>query len=594
MKISYNWIKSYVKDLPAPDKVAEAIIFHAFEVEGKEQVGDDTIFDIKILPDRAHDCLSHQGIAREVAGILGLEFTLPEYKVPESKPTNLQIDIQTDKCRRYMGRIVRNVKVGQSPEWVKNHLELIGQRSINNIVDATNIVMYDCGQPLHAFDLDKLAGEKIVVRTATDGEQMTTLDNKEIKLSESDAVITDGQIALAIAGVKGGKTAQVDENTKNILIEVANFDATSVRKTAHKVNIFTDSSKRFENDLSPELCDFAMKELSGLLVEYGITDFEEIVDIYPVKQQPRKLEFSVEKISKILGLNVSVEEIEKILKQYNYEYKQDGNTFEIVVPYMRMDLNIEEDMAEEIGRVLGYDKVTPEIPKIEFKAKENDVFAKITAVRAKLLSEGYSEVMTYSFTNKGDLEVLASASDKKFLRSNISDSIKKSYDLNKLNAPLLGLDEVKIFEIGAVFLKDKEEIHVCLADKKGIKEVALEEYFATEKISPEEHGYFSAEKLSQPQAFKMWSVYPFITRDVAVWVSADTKPESLVEIYKNFGGDLLITEPKKFDQFTKGDKTSYAYRLVFQSYERTLTDEEINKIMTNITEKIVSQGWEVR
>ena len=199
MKISYNWLKSYIPEIPDADRVADLVTFHICEIEDIENLPDDTIFDLKTLPDRAHDLLSHQGVARELASLLGIKFQDPTimYKTPVSKPTSLVIDIQSDKCRRYMGRIIRNVKVGPSPDWVVKYLESIGQRSINNIVDATNIVMYDCGQPCHAFDLDKLASEKIIVRPGTEGDVFVTLDNKEVKLDQSVLMIADEKNNLA-------------------------------------------------------------------------------------------------------------------------------------------------------------------------------------------------------------------------------------------------------------------------------------------------------------------------------------------------------------------------------------------------------------
>ena len=621
MKISYNWLKWYIPEVPEAEKLADIFTYHLCEVEAVEKKGDDTILDINILPNRAHDLLSHLGIAREIASLLNIGFKdpMPMYKIPETKPTKLKIKIETEKCRRYMGRIVRNIKIGASPAWVQKHLESIGQRSINNIVDATNLVMYDCGQPCHAFDLAKLASETLIIRQAEEGEIMTTLDNKEVKLTASDMVIGDEKNVLAIAGVKGGKLAEVDENTQNILIEVANFDPVSVRKTSKKIGVLTDSSKRFENDLSPEVVAYAMREISGLLVEYGKFDFEEIVDIYPDKQKVKKLSFSIDKISKILGVVVFEKEIEDILKRYNFEYRPLPNLplikgeekrggFEIIVPPMRLDLEIEEDMAEEIGRILGYDKVKPKIPEIDFKPKINDTYAKISWARNKLLNEGYSEVMTYTFCNKGEVEVLASASDKKFLRTNLSDGLKESLKLNQLNAPLLEIEEIKIFEIGTVFLKDREEMHVAYADKKEIKEMSLEEFY--KNASPDTFAQvlgspvqdFKNER-AQPDhsqkhtglAFKMWSIFPFITRDIAVWVPEDVLSDGVEKIIKNNAGELVVKGPELFDQFKKDGKISYAFRLVFQSYERTLKDVEINEIMTKITNKIKEKnGWQVR
>jgi phenylalanyl-tRNA synthetase beta chain len=606
--------------------------YHLCEVESFDKLGDDVIFDINILPNRAHDLLSHQGIAKELASLLNIKYNdpTPKYKVPHSTPSGrsgqagLKIDVQSDKCRRYMGRIVRNVKVGPSPDWVKNHLESIGQRSINNAVDGANITMFDCGQPIHCFDLDKVHGA-LIIRMAREGEEITTLDNKVVMLKTTDLVITDEENVLAIAGVKGGKIAEVDENTKNIIIEVANFDPISVRKTGRGANIFTDALKRFENDLSPTLCDFAIMEMSGLFVEYGFTDFEDIVDIYPEKQEERKLTFRTEKISKMLGLGIKENEIEDILNRYNFKFKNNSGVFVMDIPPMRLDLEIEEDMAEEIGRILGYDKVINKIPEINFKPKVSDTYAKISLARNKLLSTGYSEVMTYTFSNNGEVEVMQSASDKKFLRTNLSDGLKESLKLNKLNLPLLDLKEVKIFEIGTIFKKGKEEIYIAYNEKPArsenhsggdkIIEKSLEEFCkASPEFNSESTNIFLLENFSArasraaqgfhnqtpaSQKFAMWSSYPFIARDISVWVPEEIESVEVKNLIKENAGELVVVGPELFDEFKKDGKTSYAFRTVFQSFERTLTDTEINQIMTNISNKIKdkktnSHGWQVR
>src|SRR3989338_8925126 len=371
MKISYNWLKWYIPEVPEPDKLADIFTYHIAEVEGVEKKEDDTIFDINILPNRAHDLLSHQGIARELASLLNIKYvdSAPEYKIPASVKalagkSELKIDIQSDKCRRYMGRIIRNVKVGSSPEWVVKHLESIGQRSINNLVDAANILMYDCGQPAHVFDLDKVEGG-LVIRNAKIGEKMTTLDNRDLELSGQDLLVADFKMALGLAGIKCGKIAEVTAETKKVIIEIANFDPIVTRKSAVRANIFTDARKRFENDLSPELGPYAMRELSALIAEMcSEAVFEDIVDVYPVKQTEKKLSFSLQKISRVLGREVNSTEAEDILTRYNFEFSKDGDIYEIKIPPMRLDLETEEDMAEEIGRVLGYDKLELKMPKI--------------------------------------------------------------------------------------------------------------------------------------------------------------------------------------------------------------------------------------
>jgi len=592
MKISYNWLKWYIPDAPEADKLADIITYHLAEVETVEKLGDDSIFDIKILPNRAHDLLSHMGIARELASLLNISYVdpTPKYKIPPRASSGLKIEVNSDKCRRYTGRIVRGVVVGPSPDWVVKHLESIGQRSINNMVDAANLVMFNCGQPTHVFDMDKVK-EKIVVRPANEGEKLITLDNKDLTLKNSDVIIADAEKALGVAGIKGGKSSEVDANTKNIIIEVANFDPTSVRKTAQSLNIFTDARKRFENDLSPELAEYGMRELSALILEMcPEAQFEDVVDIYPQKQEARKLSFGLERISSMLGMQVSKEEIEEVLKKYVIKYVFQDGTFEIEVPTYRLDLVIEEDMAEEIGRILGYDKVKGELPKINFTPKVNENYAKIAWARNKLLADGYSEVMTYVFQDKGEVEVMQSASDKKFLRTDLTKGLTESLKLNKVNSALLGLKEVKIFEIGNVFLKDKEETRVAYNEKQKINEVPLNDFC---KDMPSD---FKLEPRSYQLSanFKMWPLYPFIARDMAVWVPENISSEDVMKVIKDNAGELVVRGPELFDEFKKDGKVSYAFRTVFQSFDRTLTDVEVNGFMDKVKTAVEGHGWQVR
>ena len=623
MLISYNWLKSYVKDIPKEDELTKIITFSLCEIESVEKKENgDTVYDLKILPDRAHDLLCHKGVAFEIAGLLGLSFQDRDFKLPENiLKTHLSINIETDKCNRYMGRIVRGINIAPSPKWMKDYLESVGQRSINNIVDATNIVMFELGQPIHAFDLNKLNSENLVVRNAKEGETLVLVGSEklEAKLKEADMMITDGDKSLAIAGVKGGLDSGITDNTKDILIEVANFDGVSVRKTSRRLSIFTDASKRYENGISLTVCDNAMDEITALIYEMcSSASFEEVVDVYKNIYEPKSLSFDKEYISKILGVDISNDDISKILNNYHYEFSIDGNIFTMKIPANRLDITGPHDMAEDIGRSYGYENIIPLLPNIKSNLKDSDIWTKINLAKFKLISDGYKEVMNYSFTNKGEVEILASASDKNFLRTNLTDGLKKSYELNKLNLPLLGLTEIKIFEVGTIFLKDKEEIHVAYGDKKGITEMSLEE-FIINKVPQEIYsegtnisllGNFSARPRftaqgsqnefsatllnSQANSFKMWSLYPFISRDIAVWVPETLDKEKLKNLLIENGTNLLIREPYLFDSFSREGRTSYAYRLVFQSYDKTLSDDEINLIMEKINAKISELGWQVR
>lgn len=516
----------------------------------------------------------------------------------------MNVDIQTGGCRRYSARIIRNIKVGPSPEWVVKHLESIGERSINNIVDATNLVMYNCGQPTHAYDLNKVASSKeqlvsIKIQNAKEGEELALVGRSGIvaKLKESDVVICDTKgNNLALAGVKGGTESGINDGTVDIVLEVANFDPICVRKTARRIGVLSDAAKRFENDLTPELCEFAMLELSALLMETcPDAVLEEVVDIYPNKEnwaQDHKITFTTDMIAYKLGLDISELDIEKILNNYGYQYSLANSVFEIVVPKMRLDLKIPVDMVEEIGRVYGYDKIVPTLPQINnvFNTKDNSIYTQISNTRNDLMSNGYREVMTYTFRKKGDVQVARGTKGKDFLRTNLSDGLKESYELNRLNAPLINVDDVKVFEIGTVFTNSNEEIHVAYADKKGITEVNISEYICDQNIQNKDN-LLPVDNLK----FEMWSPYPFITRDISVWVPEETNANELENICKKCGGELLMHNPRLVDKFEKDGKVSYAYRLVFQAKDRTLKDEEVSVIMDLInTEISKNSSWIIR
>lgn len=609
MQISYNWLKRYIKEIPSAEETAKLFELHLCEVEFVEKNADgDTIFDLNILPNRAHDLLCHAGVAKELSGLLGVSFEDPNKYITDFdiNPTNLKINIETPACRRYMGRIVRGVNVSPSPDWLRESLESIGQRSINNIVDATNLVMFDIGQPAHAYDIGKLQAEngklKVVIKNVNDDEEFETVGGEKIvaKLKNTDMVVSDGKKTLAIAGVKGGTNSGISDDTKDIVLEVANFDPVSVRKTARRLGLLSDSAKRFENDFSPEITERAMMKLSSLIAKLcPDASFEEVVDtrptesfgqVYPQKQEERKIMFSMERISKKLGITISDEEAEKILQNYAYTFTRDGDTFTLSVPVERLDLTGEHDMSEEFGRIVGYEKIDPQMPKINFAPQLNETKKQIDNARAKLIADGYSEVMTYSLVKKGQIEIARASKGKEFLRTNLANGLTESYEMNRLNAPLLGVDGVKIFEIGTVFPeKDKEEIHVAYVNEKGVVESTLEE-FVRDIQSLEDLPISESDK----NTFTMWSIFPFITRDIAVWVPEETQTDELIDLYKNCAGDLLVRTPYIFDSFSKDGKKSIAIRLVFQSYEKTLTDEEIGPIMQKIESELQQKGYSVR
>ena len=596
MKYSYTWLQSHIEEtLPAPEKLREVIHNHAFEVESVEKVGDDTIFDIAVLPDRAGDCLSHAGMAREIAGLLNFNLRTTERTLPDM-PLLLPVEVKSDLVRRYMAIRMDGVKVLESPEWLRTALEAVGQRSINNIVDATNFILLDKGQPTHAFDASKVDGG-IVVRDAHEGEKIITLSGEEKILKPGNLVIADYVGALGIAGVKGGKSAEVHADTTSVILEIANFDPGSVRKTARALGLPTDAAKRFENNLTPEIVYQSAAQLVTLIKDIAGGEVTGVSDTYPIPAPTRTISFAVEDVARILGSWVTQKMIEGVFDKYKYTYTFADHMYTLTIPYWRADITGAHDIAEEVGRVIGYDSVAPlALPTIH-TVDHSPIYQSIRAARAWLVHDGYREVMTYTFRPKGEVEVARGTKGKSMLRTNLSDGLKESYDLNRLNAPLLGIDEVKLFEIGTVFSKDKEDIHLCVADKNGIKEMTVDEYLEAQKVVVESTS-FEIQKTTTP--FRAWSVYPFSTRDIAVWISDEAGKETLGAIVGDFAKKYCVRAPVLFDEFTKpastdasqggGQKISQAYRFVFQSYEKTLTEGEVERWMIILHKEIEEGG----
>ncbi|MCX6738754.1 MAG: phenylalanine--tRNA ligase beta subunit-related protein, partial [Candidatus Parcubacteria bacterium] len=353
MKISHAWLQEYFKKpLPDPEKLSDLITFHTFEVEGIEKSENGPIIDISVLPNRSHDCLSYEGMAREIGILLGqrvVPHTLKKF--PKGNTRKLSITIEEEKlCPRYTGMLVENIQVGPSPARIKKHLESIGQRSINNVVDIMNFVMFETGQPLHAFDADKLVSQSnsahIIVRKAKPDEKITTLDNKDVELNENVLVIADDENVLAIAGIKGGKRAEVTGDTKNIIIESANFSGSNIRKTSKDIGIRTDASIRFEHGITPEKTKDAITYVASLLAEFATgLDFVagKIKDVYPRPMSPWKVGVSLTEINKVLGTAFIDTKVTNILKKFHFEFTSVIPHDEIVrlapsfvgVPYVR-------------------------------------------------------------------------------------------------------------------------------------------------------------------------------------------------------------------------------------------------------------------
>ena len=512
---------------------------------------DDVIFEIDILPNRAHDCLCHLGVAREVAAITGGSSKYSSSSADKQatsikqglKENSLDIKIEDKNlCKRYSAVVVKNIKIKDSPAWLKNKLESCGVRSINNIVDITNYVMLVFGQPMHAFDYDKIKKRykvqdtiikkdtrynnqiKIIVRNAKKGESILALDEEKYKLTENDLVIADEKKAIAIAGVMGGMETAVDEGTKNIIFEAANFDCTNIRKTAQRLKLSSESSYRFEREIDPEMTIQAIMKAVEMVEDLtgGKTE-EKIIDIYASPVKKKEIEFNFERIKNLLGVEVAEKEIMRILESLGFEVAvlprrslsaedcderernslqssaerlQRGGSEEVLkilkvkVPTYRIDIERVNDIIEEISRIYGYKNIPEVAPEVKMESVASDKIL-LLEKDIRIISEGlgFCEIYNYSFVSEKDimniglkiedhLELQNPLSEEhKFLRVSVLPYLLKNVEKN-----LKYKDDFALFELGRVYLKndnnklpDEKRIFAGVMSDKNVKDTLFYE-----------------------------------------------------------------------------------------------------------------------
>lgn len=645
MKVNYAWLKDYLGDaLPNTGEVTQLLTEHAFEIDGIESVGNHAVIDVDVLPNRSSDCLCHRGIARELATILGFDLKYdPLALTPHLDSTDkIQVTIDdTEACPRFTASLITGIEVKESPGWLKERLESLGQRSINNIVDATNYVMYAIGQPLHAYDADlfpQVDGSwKFNVRFAAAGEVVeilpegTSTEPRKVECVGTESLIVDGSsnTPIGLAGVKGGQYAGVHAGTTNIIIEAANFHPTITRTTARRLGIVIDASKRFENELPLELPPHGQYKIIKLIADIAGGEYNGTVDVYPQPHENPTVSVRIEKVNALLGLDLSAAEIVTLITQTGSTVTQSRpEVLSCVGPWERTDLLIEEDFVEEVGRLHGLSQIVSIEPKHNTCRSVNVRQYYSEKIRQILLELGFSEVITSSFQKKDKVQLQnALASDKSYVRSQLRKNITIALDTNFTHTDLLGLRAVKVFEIGTVFTKTDAGIeeHVSLAlgvrlkgngytpkDDQPLREAldTLEQKLGVSVSGQVERGVAEINlsdvlvSLPVPEAYDPpvdrtistytpVSPYPAIARDIAVWVQADFDTQRVLEILQTTAGGLCV-RIDLFDEFEKDGRTSYAFRLVFQSTERTLTDSEVSSIMDTINQVAEQNGWEVR
>lgn len=428
----------------------------------------DEVVEYEITSNRP-DCFSILGIAREAAATYKLPFLYPEIKVKEEAEGRtedlISVDIMNPTlCPRYVARAVKNVKIGPSPRWMRKRLRAAGVRPINNIVDITNYVMLEMGQPMHAFDVDTIKDRHIIVRNAKEGETITTLDGQVRNLDPSMLVISDPEKAVAIAGVMGGENSMISESAEAVLFESANFEGSNVRITAKKVGLRTDASSKFEKGLDPNLALEAVNRAAQLVEELGCGQIVPgIVDCYPNKRESWELSYSPEWINKFLGTDISEEEMQRTFERL--EMKVDPVQHKVVVPTFRPDLEAQADLAEEVARFYGYDKIQPTLasgtPTVGKKTYSQNI---TTLVKDTMIAEGLCEAMTYSFESPKVFDKLLIPADSPLRRTvTISNPLGEDFSVMRtvsINGILNSLstnynrrnESAGLFEVAKVYL----------------------------------------------------------------------------------------------------------------------------------------------
>ena len=622
----------------------------------KEVLGlNGGVLDFEITSNRS-DCFGVYGIAREAAATFGKKLKPLNLDFKEDSDTikhYLTVNVEDTLCRRYMAKMVKNVKIGPSPAWMKKCLEEAGVRSINNIVDITNYVMLELGQPMHAFDYNFIENNCITISKAKDGEKFTTLDEVERTLDSSMLMIKDGEKSVAIAGVMGGLNSEVKDDTTTVIFECANFDGTNVRLTSKKLALRTDASGKFEKDLDPNLCELALKRACHLVEEIGAGEvISDVIDVYGNRKDDVKLQVSSKWINEFLGMDISVEEMKSILE--SLEMKVSGDEIlNIEVPSFRQDILIREDVAEEVVRIYGYDK----IPSVRIKGEAVEAAwtkeQKLTSVvKSTMIGCGFYEALTYSFISPKVFDKI-NVGEESALRNciTISNPLGEDFSLmrtttmpsmldvlSKNNA--MGNKEALLFEIGKVYIPSGDTLpneklkltigmygDVDFYSLKGVVESVLEKLsvpkfsFTRESENPSYHPgktaklivrnkevgtfgelhpdvlenyeiesrvYFAELDLDEifeaskiEKKYKALPKFPAVTRDIAMLVNEDITVGEIEEVIKR-NGKPILEEVKLFDvyrgsQIPEGKK-SVAYALVYRGENKTLKDEEVNKV----------------
>ena len=479
MIISLNWIKDYIElDLPLPQLI-EKLNMIGLMVEDWEEKGSDVILDIETYANRP-DTLGHLGVARELAA--ALELGIKEQKWPlteiEQKTSDLaDVRIWDDElCPRYSGMVIKGIQVGPSPEWLRKRIEAVGLKPINNVVDVTNYVLFATAHPIHAFDLAKISGRKIIIRKATDAEVLKGLEDRDISLTSEMLVIADEKKPIALAGIIGGEESSVKESTQDVFIESACFDPVSIRKTSKKTGISTDASYRFERGADISFPPQAALMAASLLTQLGGKASKGIADVYPKPRKEKTVVLRHHRISDLLGLEIDEEFAVRTLASLGFQAEvQQRGVWQVKIPQFRVDVEREADLIEEIARFYGYDKIPASLPPLRvLELPVDQKRERINKFRQLLFHNGFDEVLNFSFsdpekearlqTGQKAIEIRNPVSSKaSLLRTTLLGGLLENIVWNKNR----GAEGIHLFEIGNVYFwqneTNREQLTLALA-----------------------------------------------------------------------------------------------------------------------------------
>ena len=501
MKVSLNWLTDYV-DVAVPAKeLGDVCTRIGLNLEEIIETDTDIVLDLEVTSNRS-DCLGHLGVAREIAAATGAKFTPPAIgELPTSgkaaEMTSVEV-LAPDLCPRYTARVIRNVKVGPSPQWLIERLEAVGLRSINNVVDVTNFVLMEYSQPLHCFDFDKLAGGKIIVRRGKPGEVMVSIDETTCKLDENMLVIADAEKAVAIAGIMGGLGTEVTEATTSVLIEAAQFDPLTTRRTSRKLQLMSDSNYRFERGVDPVRLEEASLRACQLILDLAGGELAEgVVDVCSEPWQPRTVALRPERCNKLLGTETPVERQMELLDALGLDPKSEDGKIVCTIPSHRADLSREVDLIEEVARLEGFEKIPVSAKITHAVAPESTPQRTRRTIGEAMTAAGFDETVTSSFVDPIEAELFGEPNgvrvseltrkSNNVLRPTVIPSLLRSCKNNQD----AGATDVSLYELAAAFPPGAssnlpaEHIELAAATTRELRELLGAIEAATAKVAPD-------------------------------------------------------------------------------------------------------------